>query len=64
MLLVASKVLSKDKPVVGVNTDPERYNSMLPFSETQKKDKKHLISLAWFMSLVLLVTNSHYISDF
>ncbi|XP_062290815.1 NAD kinase 2, mitochondrial isoform X2 [Scomber scombrus] len=24
MLLVASKVLSKDKPVVGVNTDPER----------------------------------------
>lgn len=37
MLLVASKVLSKDKPVVGVNTDPERYNSMLLFSETQKK---------------------------
>uniref|UniRef100_A0A8C9ZZ51 NAD kinase 2, mitochondrial n=1 Tax=Sander lucioperca TaxID=283035 RepID=A0A8C9ZZ51_SANLU len=25
MLLVASKVLSKDKPVVGVNTDPERW---------------------------------------
>lgn len=24
MLLVASKVLSQDKPVVGVNTDPER----------------------------------------
>uniref|UniRef100_A0A3P8WSZ0 NAD kinase 2, mitochondrial n=2 Tax=Cynoglossus semilaevis TaxID=244447 RepID=A0A3P8WSZ0_CYNSE len=24
MLLVASKVLSKDKPIVGVNTDPER----------------------------------------
>lgn len=24
MLLVASKVLNKDKPVVGVNTDPER----------------------------------------
>uniref|UniRef100_A0A3B4Z3G5 NAD kinase 2, mitochondrial n=1 Tax=Seriola lalandi dorsalis TaxID=1841481 RepID=A0A3B4Z3G5_SERLL len=24
MLLVASKVLSKDKPVIGVNTDPER----------------------------------------
>lgn len=24
MLLVASKVFSKDKPVVGVNTDPER----------------------------------------
>ncbi|XP_072227747.1 NAD kinase 2, mitochondrial isoform X2 [Leuresthes tenuis] len=24
MLLVASKVLSKDKPVVGINTDPER----------------------------------------
>lgn len=24
MLLVASKVLGKDKPVVGVNTDPER----------------------------------------
>ncbi|MEQ2199411.1 hypothetical protein XENOCAPTIV_025594, partial [Xenoophorus captivus] len=25
MLLVASKVLNKDKPVVGVNTDPERW---------------------------------------
>ena len=29
MLLVASKVFSRDKPVVGVNTDPERYELIM-----------------------------------
>ncbi|XP_061554910.1 NAD kinase 2, mitochondrial isoform X3 [Phycodurus eques] len=38
MLLVASKVLSKDKPVVGVNTDPERSEGhlCLPVKYTRK----------------------------
>ncbi|XP_061656800.1 NAD kinase 2, mitochondrial [Syngnathoides biaculeatus] len=38
MLLVASKVLNKDKPVVGVNTDPERSEGhlCLPVKYTRK----------------------------
>nr|XP_057920675.1 NAD kinase 2, mitochondrial isoform X2 [Doryrhamphus excisus] len=38
MLLVASKVLSKDKPIVGVNTDPERSEGhlCLPVKYTRK----------------------------
>ncbi|XP_028318286.1 NAD kinase 2, mitochondrial isoform X2 [Gouania willdenowi] len=47
MLLVASKVFSKDKPVVGVNTDPERSEGHLCLPVRYTRDFPEALSKLW-----------------